>query len=116
MTLCKLGLKPLIEEEGNRANTEEYKMTTTERDDLETIPSGVQPSVTQPSVVAVIPASISNVVRNSLPQVSEVTDDASENKNFRDEESQIKKVGRDSLLEKVNNQTIEKETFQKHLL
>lgn len=88
----------VMEEERNRANVKQEGTASTKTDDLEAMPSGPQPVLTQKSLAKELPTAITNVAHIALTQGLEVLSDLFEGGNSNNKEFERVKEKRDPLL------------------
>lgn len=84
------------------------EIASTETDDSETMHSGLQPVLTEESLMGELQRLISNVIRHAFAQSLKVRSDVSVGENSRNEELGQAKDKRHRLLEEVNAYEMEK--------
>lgn len=93
------------------------RITSTKTDNLESMPPGSQPLLTQEALVRELPTSIPDVVHHARTQGLEVLGDFLEGENSRSDEleqakEKLKRLSRDVIAYKMGNENLEKTLLQ----
>lgn len=101
-----------MDQDETRVSVEEESAVSTVADDIEAMLSGLEPVVTQKSLLGELPTALPNVVHHVQAQGLKVPTDVSEGENYGNAELEEVKEERNPSLEELNAYKMKKEDLK----